>query len=571
MSKRILITSALPYVNNFPHLGNIIGSTLSGDVYSRFNKMIGNDVLYLCGTDEYGSASSMKAKELDISCEELCTKFHKLHKEVYDWFNIDFDVWGRTSTETQTKITHEIFKKLYENGHIEEKESEQMYCTKCDIFLADRYLQGNCYYPECNTKPNCFNITNGDQCDSCGNLIDISKLTAAWCNLCKTPSEIRKTKHLYLRLNNFEDKLREYFLSDNKQAILSQNATAITKSWLDRGLESRCITRDLKWGTPVPDMPELSEYQGKVFYVWFDAPIGYLSILAHGKPDSWKEWLGSELVQFMAKDNVSFHSVIFPATIMGSGLDYPVVKQIASTEYLMYEGEKFSKRLNKGVFGDNVMQISAELGIDEDYWRYYLLRIRPETKDSSFNWKEFTDLTRGELSFKVGNLMNRCIAMTNKYYVSNKPSKLPFDFSSDMETYEQLKDYISKYIDNMKNIRIRDGLANFINVSEVGNAFIQKHQVWNICRTNPEENKHIMGCALYICNIMIKTMYPFMPKKSQDLHKTIYIEGETYSFRGIEDLKVSGDITLDDTSYVLPFKQIEEADVTKVRTKLNIN
>ncbi|MCC7515649.1 MAG: class I tRNA ligase family protein, partial [Bacteroidia bacterium] len=338
MANKVFITSALPYCNNVPHLGNIIGSTLSGDVYARYRKMKGDDVLYLCGTDVYGTTTEVKALQEKMSCEEICEKYTLLHKNVYDWFNINFDVWGQTNTVEQTQITHEIFLNLYNNGFIEEKSLMQMYCPTCNKFLADRYLKGICYHPECNGKNN---ITNGDQCDSCQKFIDADKIIKPFCCICKTTPFLKESNHLYLKLGELADEIRKYNF-ENPNVQLSDFVNAITKSWLDGGLESRCITRDLTWGTPVPwEYDEtLSKYKGKVFYVWFDAPFGYYSILMKNRPD-WKNWLNKvEMIQKMGKDNVSFHTVMFPGSILGSKMNLPLVNKLSCTEYLLYEGEK---------------------------------------------------------------------------------------------------------------------------------------------------------------------------------------------------------------------------------------
>lgn len=557
--KKILITSALPYVNNVPHLGNIVGSVLSGDVYARYHRLVGNDVLYLCGTDEYGTTTEIKALQENLTPRQICDKYHVLHKNVYDGFNIKFDVWGRTSTSTQTEITHKIFLDLYKAGHIEEKDVEQQYCEKCNLYLADRYLHGLCYHKECKDLKT---ICNGDQCDKCGNLIDVEKLVEYWCGVCKSKPIKKTSSHLYLRLNDFEDKLREYFLDpEHKICRLTHNAYAITKEWLNRGLESRCITRDLKWGTSLPDIPELKKFRNKVFYVWFDAPIGYLSILAHERKD-WKEWLSQsdDIVQFMAKDNVPFHTIIYPATLMGTKLGFPLVTQISSTEYLDFEGTKFSKSKNIGIFGDNALEINKKLNIDADYWRYYLMKIRPETSDSSFNVKSFALLIKTELCHKLGNFINRCVQMKQKYFPNDK---LPYDGTHEHCTNieENIRAKILKYHECFKNFKFINALSLIMEVADFGNTYIQVMTPWVVHKTDPDACKVILGRATYICYVLLTLMFPILPGKSEKLLKNIIL---CSNFNIFDEQKYTGDIVIDVTGYEIPFIQVDETELLKM-------
>lgn len=570
---KILITSALPYVNNIPHLGNIVGSTLSADVYARFLKMIGYDVFFLCGSDEYGTTTEVKAMKEGLSCEEICNKYHYIHKSIYDWFNIKFDVFGRTSTNVQTEITHEIFFDLYRNGHIESKEIEQKYCIKCDLYLADRYLQGYCYSDKCKYLKN---IANGDQCDICGNHLDQIKFTEYWCSICHEKPEIVKTKHLYLKLNSFRDKLKEYFLSDKSKVQLTNNAKCITKSFLEKDLEPRCITRDLKWGTSVPgmlelkkylsnndignidfsDLPNLDEFKGKVFYVWFDAPIGYLSILKGARPTDWLDWLKGEIIQLMAKDNILFHTVIFPATLLGSNPEkYPLVTGISCTEYLDYQGQKFSKSKDVGIFGDNVIKISERLQIDENYWRYYLMRIRPENHDSSFNWEDFFHIVRGELAFKIGNFINRCMTMSYRYIEPHNgfiETKFNFnDLDEDTNTFAKIVNITTEYIFNFKQYKFKDALLCANSLAELGNGFIQKYTIWNVCKEDINNGSNLLGCANYITSVLIKLLSPFMPNKYETLSKNFIHNVD------IQNILSTGSVNISNDNYEIPFKPMD--------------
>ena len=557
-----LVTSALPYVNNVPHLGNVIGSVLSGDVYSRYLRNKGKDVFYLCGTDCYGTTTEVIARKEKMSCREVCEKYHKLHADVYDWFNIKFDTFGTTMTETQTQVTHEIFTELYKRGHIEKREIDQRYCENCELFLADRYLKGTCY--------KCTEIANGDQCDACGNLLDPLLFEDCWCVNCNTKPIIKKTKHLYLKLADFENQLREHFVNNNNnnnnnnkeknKVHMTDNALSITKSFLDMGLQSRCITRDLKWGTPVPKLEGLEEFYDKVFYVWFDAPIGYISILKHAVGDDWKKWMNeeSQITQFMAKDNVPFHTVIFPATLIGSGI-YPMLTALSATEYLDYEGQKFSKSNNTGIFGDTVMQVSDKLGIDADYWRFYLIRIRPEMKDASFNWNEFVAMIKAELCFKIGNLINRCIILSIPK--SFEKNSFTYHREFDSELSSKIDELMINYDICFDKFRFRDALNIVISCAEYGNQFIQKNEPWTILAaqsiTGLDKFNEIMGYACYIVTLIIKLMEPFMPKKAEALSKNFIFDS------------VKNVVTVSNVSYSIPFKIIEVPEEFKQQESNN--
>lgn len=572
---RVLVTSALPYVNNIPHLGNVVGSTLGADVYARYLRMIGRRVLYLCGSDCYGTTSEIKARQEGLTCREVCEKYHEIHKAVYSWFNIGFDIFGTTMTDTQTEITHEVFIGLYRNGHIEARDLDQMYCPTCDLYLADRYLQGVCYHDGCRGSGTRV-VANGDQCDKCGNLIDPFEFKEVWCSLCQGVPERRRSRHLYLKLADFHDQLRDHFLgAEAGGAHLTDNARAITKALLDGKLESRCITRNLKWGTPVPqhpDFPELAEFKDMVFYVWFDAPLGYLSILKRGLRDhahegEWLEWLKGDTVYTFGVDNVPFHTVIYPATLLGSNPEkYPLPTHINCTNYLDYQGKKFSKSRGVGIFGDDVVKISERLEIDEDYWRYYLMRIRPETGDASFNWEEFYHLTRSDLSYKIGNLMNRCVAMSYKYYppTDAEENVITFRYEWPCPTdFDDVKGIVDDYHKAFSRFKFRDALACVIRLAEFGNGFIQKYTLWTLCRETPAEGSATLGTACYVIRILIELMTPFMPRKAERLKTNFIADAD------LNDMEHSraGTIRVTNTGYGLPFPQMNPEIIKELATK----
>lgn len=574
MGEKLLITSALPYCNNVPHLGNIIGSTLSGDIYARFKKLTGHDVLYLCGTDDYGTTTEVKAIQEGLSCQEICKKYGELHKNIYDWFDINFDAWGKTSTEIQTKITHEIFLNLYKNGFIEEKTLTQMYCQNCDRFLADRYLKGVCYHNECTGKNN---ITNGDQCDACQKMIDVNKLINPFCYLCKNTPFLKETNHLYLKLGDLSQAIENYNFNNDKVRI-PDIVKSVIKSWLDCGLESRCITRDLKWGTPVPwEYDEvLSKYKNKVFYVWFDAPFGYYSILQNSITN-YQEWFNKDIkwVQCYSKDNIPFHTIIFPGCIIGSGMNLPSFTDICHTEYLLYEGEKFSKSNNIGIFGDHVQLISSKLGITSDYWRYYLTKIRPEAHDSSFDWNHFINTINADLVNNIGNFINRCISMSNKY-CDNSTKYYYVD-----ELLVRVKPLVRDYINLFNNFKFKDALNQCLQLGALGNQFLQSEKPWVLAKdkNNKDRIEIILGQANMIIYVLIRMLEPFMPEISNNLKKVIVVTDEDPQDIDLQDDLFFGIymmtrnmniIRINQEQYKLPFKNLLKEDVKKILSDMEI-
>ncbi len=404
--KRRLVTSALPYVNNVPHLGNLI-QVLSADVFSRACRLLGYDTLYVCGTDEYGTATETRAQEEGVSPAELCSRYHEIHRQVYDWFQVSFDKFGRTSTEQQTRIVQQLFKDLDANGYIAEQEIEQLFCDSCSRFLADRFVRGVC--PHCG-----YADARGDQCENCGKLLDPTDLKEPRCSTCGQTPHPKRTKHLYIDLPAIRPKLETWIKKASKEGFWANNAIQMTQAWIRDGLKPRAITRDLKWGIPVPK----PGYENKVFYVWFDAPIGYISITAalgeekgFDYADWWKNPDNVDLFQFIGKDNIPFHTVIFPSTLLASGKQWTMLHHMSSTEYLNYEAGKFSKSKGIGVFGTDAM----ETGIPSDVWRFYIFYNRPEKSDYIFTWNDFLEKINGELIGNLGNLVNRTLAFVARF------------------------------------------------------------------------------------------------------------------------------------------------------------
>ncbi|CAG8580273.1 1729_t:CDS:2 [Diversispora eburnea] len=500
--RNVLITSALPYVNNIPHLGNIIGSVLSADVFARYSRSRNYNTLYICGTDEYGTATETKALEEGITCQELCDKYNTIHKEVYEWFDIGFDYFGRTTTQHQTEIAQEIFLKLHKNGYLHEDTMVQLFCEK---FLADRYVEGTC--PKCG-----YEDARGDQCDSCGQLLNAIELVNPRCKSDNNTPITRESKHMFLDLASLQKDVEEWVEKTSVEGKWSSNGKTITQAWLREGLKPRCITRDLKWGTPVP----LEDMKDKVFYVWFDAPIGYFSITANYTHEWEKWWKNPEhvkLYQFMGKDNVPFHTVIFPSSLIGTKEDWTLLHHISTTEFLNYENTKFSKSRNIGVFGTDAKDTDIPVSV----WRYYLISSRPETNDSIFTWKEFITKNNNELLANLGNLVNRVMK-----FVAAKYNRILPSFSVDQEAEQDLiknvNNLLTDYIDALENVKLRSGLEIAMEISRQGNGYLQESKLDNsLFANNPEKCASVIGITINLIYLISAIFGPYMPSTGESI------------------------------------------------------
>ncbi|MGL1890499.1 MAG: methionine--tRNA ligase [Spirochaetaceae bacterium] len=541
--KKRLVTSALPYVNNVPHLGNLI-QVLSADVFARYCRSYGYETLYVCGTDEHGTATETKAQQEGVTSRELCDKFHHIHADIYNWFNIDFDHFGRTSNQVHHDIVQDLFKKVDAAGYINEKTTTQLFCTECSKFLADRFVKGTC--PHCDS----VNAT-GDQCEDCGKLLETTDLINPKCGTCHNTPEPRSTTHLYLDLPGILPKLEEWMEEASVKGHWAKNAVSMTKSWIRDGLRERSITRDLKWGIPVPK----EGFEDKVFYVWFDAPIGYVSITAD-KFDDWKDWWYNpdnvELFQFIGKDNIPFHTVIFPSTQLESGENWTMLHHMSSSEYLNYENGKFSKSKGIGIFGNDC----KDTGIPADVWRFYIFYIRPEKTDTQFTWSDFQEKVNGELIGNLSNLVNRTFTFAARFFDGKVP-----DAPEDVEFWTEVRKRETHITSKFETASLRDTFKEIFHLSSVGNKAFQDGEPWRTRTEDPEAAAKLLKNLIYLVKDLAILIEPYMPGTSKRI----------LSFLGLSDLKWSDLGKLEGITTIskpeILFSKIENKKIEELREK----
>ncbi|MBI9105757.1 MAG: methionine--tRNA ligase [Spirochaetales bacterium] len=541
--KKRLITSALPYVNNIPHLGNLI-QVLSADVFARFCRLKGYETLYICGTDEYGTATETRAIEEGVTPRELCDRYNAIHTEIYQWFNIDFDKFGRTSTPEQTEITQHIFTKLDDAGYIKEKTDTQLFCGSCDRYLADRYVRGTC--PHCG-----YNEARGDQCEDCGKLLDPADLEDPRCGTCGATPHERQTNHLYIDLPAILPLLESWMEKTSVEGRWANNAIQMTKSWIRDGLHERCITRDLKWGIPVPK----DGFRDKVFYVWFDAPIGYISITATHTED-WKDWWMNpeevELFQFIGKDNIPFHTVIFPSSLLGSGENWTKLYHMSSSEYLNYENDKFSKSKGIGVFGTD----ARDTGIAADVWRFYVYYNRPEKSDVQFTWKDFQEKVNSELIGNLGNLINRTLTFLVKSFDGKVP---PAPENSTFTADVKVK--IVGITEHLEGADLRDGIRKIFELSDMGNKAFQAGEPWRVIKEDRDSAGNLLHELTYLVRDLAILISPYLPGTSEKIAGFFGNPDMSWESLGRRD-----DLTEIGTPSLL-FRKLEDDEIEGFRTR----
>ena len=522
--KRYTITAALPYTNGPIHIGHLAGVYVPSDIYSRYLRLQGKDVAFICGSDEHGVAISMKAKKEGITPQEVIDKYDGIIRKSFQDFGISFDNYSRTSAKIHHDTASDFFRKLYDNGDFIEETTEQLYDAKADQFLADRFVIGTC--PKCGNEE-----AYVDQCEKCGSTLNATDLINPKSTITGETPILKATKHWFLPLNRYEDFLREWILVGHKNDW-KPNVYGQVKSWIDGGLEPRAVTRDLDWGIDVP----VEGAEGKKLYVWFDAPIGYISSTKEWALREGKDWepywksQDTKLVHFIGKDNIVFHCVIFPAMLKAEG-SYILPDNVPANEFLNLEGNKLSTSKNWAVWLHEYLEDFPD---KQDVLRYALTSNAPETKDNDFTWKDFQARNNNELVAIFGNFINRVVVLTNKYYDGIVPE--PNEFSEvDEATFAELKAYPAVIASSVERYRFREALGELMNVARLGNKHLADEEPWKVIKDNPERVKTQMYVALQIASALSVLAEPFLPFTSEKLKKILNATPSSISTFGITD------------------------------------
>ena len=521
--KRTLITSALPYANGPVHIGHLAGVYVPADIYARYLRLRGEEVAFIGGSDEHGVPITLKAKKEGIKPQDVVDKYHGMIKDSFEKFGISFDVYSRTSAKIHHETASEIFKTLYDKGAFIEQTSEQFYDEEANQFLADRYITGTC--PKCN-----YEKAYGDQCESCGSTLNATDLVDPKSVLSGNKPMMRTTKHWFLPLDKYEPWLREWILEEHKE--WKPNVYGQCKSWIDGGLNPRAVTRDLDWGIPVP----VEGAEGKVLYVWFDAPIGYISATKELTPD-WKKWWKdpeTKLVHFIGKDNIVFHCIIFPVVLKAEG-SYILPENVPANEFLNLEGDKISTSRNWAVWLHEYLE---DFPGKEDVLKYTLTANAPETKDNDFTWKDFQTRNNSELVAIFGNFVNRALVLTDKYYDGIVPAAGELT-QYDQQTLDEiinLKREVEKSIDTY---HFREGLKGAMELARLGNKYLAEMEPWKVVKTDPERVKTILNTALQITANLTIIFEPFLPFTTEKLRGFMNLEKLDWDQLGRTDL-ISG-------------------------------
>ncbi|GJG36300.1 methionine--tRNA ligase [Prevotella lacticifex] len=529
--KRTTITAALPYANGGVHIGHLAGVYVPADIYARYLRLKKEDVIFIGGSDEHGVPITIRAKKEGITPQDVCDRYHKIIKDSFKEFGISFDIYSRTTSPTHNKLASDFFRKLYDDGKLIEKESEQLYDPEAKQFLADRYVMGTC--PHCG-NPNAY----GDQCEKCGSDLSPLELINPHSTISGAKPELRKTKNWYLPLNQYQDWLKEWILDGHKE--WRPNVYGQCKSWLDMDLQPRAMTRDLDWGIPVP----VEGAEGKVLYVWFDAPIGYISNtkeLCDAEPERWGSWEkwwkdpDTRLVHFIGKDNIVFHCLIFPVMLKAHG-GYILPDNVPANEFLNLENDKISTSRNWAVWLDEYLR---DFPGKQDVLRYVLTANAPETKDNNFTWKDFQERNNSELVAIYGNFVNRALQLTKKYWNGVVPAcgeLLDVDRQA-IQEFKDVKEKVEQYLDNFK---FREAQKEAMNLARIGNKYITECEPWKVWKTDPKRVETILNISLQLVANLAIAFEPFLPFSSKKLREMINLKNFDWAELGSTDLLEAG-------------------------------
>ena len=549
--KRTLVTCALPYANGPVHIGHLAGVYVPADIYVRYLRMRGEDVLYVCGSDEHGVPITIKARQQGCTPQDIVDKYHKIIDESFKGLGINFDIYGRTSSKVHEKNASEFFRKLYDEGKFITRESEQYYDPEAKTFLADRYIVGTC--PKCGAEG-----AYGDQCEKCGSTLSPEELINPKSKLSGAEPIKKKTTHWYLPLQDYEQWLRQWILEGHKE--WRSNVYGQVKSWLDGGLQPRAVTRDLDWGVPVP----VEGAEGKVLYVWFDAPIGYISNTQELLPDSWEKWWKSEdtrLVHFIGKDNIVFHCIVFPAMLKAYGDGYILPDNVPANEFLKLEGDKISTSRGWAVWAHEYLK---DFPGKEDVLRYVLTANAPETKDNDFSWKDFQTRNNSELVAIFGNFVNRAVVLTHKYFDGKVPAAGEL-LEVDREVLAQIPELKASLEKNIEGFHFREALKDAMSIARLGNKYISDTEPWKVAKTDIARTATILNVSLQICADLGIAFEAFTPFSAEKLRKMLGSPLD-WNLLGQSDILKEGHQI---GEAELLFSKVEDAEIQKQLDRLD--
>ena len=523
--KRTTVTAALPYANGGVHIGHLAGVYVPADIYVRYLRLKKQEVIFIGGSDEHGVPITIRAKKEGCTPQDIVDRYHNMIKDSFKEFGISFDIYSRTTSETHNKLASDFFKKLYDDGKLIEKTTQQYYDEEAHQFLADRYIMGEC--------PHCHNLNAyGDQCEKCGQDLDPTELINPHSTISGSKPVLKETKNWYLPLNEYQDWLKEWILDGHKE--WRPNVYGQCKSWLDMDLQPRAMTRDLDWGIPVP----VEGAEGKVLYVWFDAPIGYISNTKELLPDSWEKWWKdpeTRLVHFIGKDNIVFHCIVFPTMLKAHG-DYILPDNVPANEFLNLENDKISTSRNWAVW---LHEYLVDFPGKQDVLRYVLTANAPETKDNNFTWKDFQDRNNNELVAVYGNFVNRALQLTKKYWGGVVPACGELQ-DVDRQALDEFKDVKKKVEDLLDVFKFRDAQKEAMNLARIGNKYITECEPWKVWKTDPKRVETILYISLQLVANLAIAFEPFLPFSSDKLRKMLNISSFDWNQLGSTDLLQPG-------------------------------
>lgn len=547
---RTLVTAALPYANGGVHIGHLAGVYVPADIYVRYLRLKKRDVLFVCGSDEHGVPVTIRARKEGCTPQQVVDRYNKIIKDSFEGFGISFDIFGRTTSEVHKQTASDFFRKLYDKGEFVEQESEQYYDEEAHTFLADRYITGEC--PHCHAEG-----AYGDQCEKCGTALSPTELINPRSTVSGSKPVLRKTKHWYLPLDKHQQWLEPWITEDHKE--WRSNVMGQCKSWFDMGLKPRAVSRDLDWGIPVP----VEGAEGKVLYVWFDAPIGYISNTKELLPNDWEKWWKSDdtrLIHFIGKDNIVFHCIVFPAMLKAEG-SYILPDNVPANEFLNLEDDKISTSRNWAVWLDEYL---VDFPGKQDVLRYVLTANAPETKDNNFTWKDFQARNNNELVAVYGNFVNRALQLTKKYYEGVVPAAGELT-DYDRQTIEEFQGVKAEVERLIENFRFRDAQKEAMNLARIGNKYLADSEPWKVVKTDPERVKTILNLSLQLVANLAIAFEPFLPFSSEKLRGMLHIEEAQWDRLGATDLLPAGHVLGEP---VLLFEKIEDSVVDAQVQKL---